>query len=264
MSNLIADHAEIPVKDRKEVVLHPRGNYTAEEIAFAKSEGLDELETRYVLLEAPRPEAFRTPSGNTYRCAGRLYVRMCTDGVRRFVAYMHEDSYQHDFRYFDRVINAARFGRMDGWARYTFKDGSEGWMFEAPNYGIVGKHDFRPARIRITSPTEGAGHNGYGETWGYVCEEPLCREEFHDQEDPSHILESLENTFSDKAGYEIEICKDPTRPDSRWYVNLWMSEDLTELTPDDVAKFANDLQWMGIECATANAKQVAGRAQVSA
>lgn len=256
MSNATAEPTVIPVQDR-EVIVFTAGRFTSEEIDFAKAEGLDRLDTLYVLDERPRLPSFRTPAGVTFRDAGMLYVRTGKDGVRRFVAYVYPDSTNYDFEFFDRAIVRARYGRMEGWVRHTFKDGTEGWWFQASLYSVDGITDPRPASVIITDESETPRLKGSGSTWGYPCEEPRCREEFHDREDPSHTLESLENDFSGKGGYEIEICKDPTRPESRWYVNLWMSEDLTELTPEDVAKFANDLQWMGIECATANAKQQA-------
>ncbi|WP_144797726.1 hypothetical protein [Microbacterium paludicola] len=233
---------EMPVEDRRTWVAS-RAPFTEEERAFAEQEGTLRLETRYVRSQLPQPENFKTPDGHSYRNAGNLYIRTCGDGVRRFVAYMHADSVHHDFRYFDRMINDARFGRMDGWKRHTFNNGDEVWIFDYPNYATDSLHEFKPASIIDES------------SWGYPCSEPRCREDFHEDEDGSHTLEVLEDQPTSRGSYEIEICKDATRPDSAWYLNLWMNGDLTELTPAQVAKLANDLNWMSIECETTNAKE---------
>lgn len=255
MTNAIAESPQIPVKDRKEIKLDTRSRFTREELSFAEAEGLNRLETRYVLMNGQRDESFHTPGGNTFRHAGLLYIRPCRDGVMRFVAYVYEDAVQQDFRHLDRAINNARFGRMAGWNRYTFKDGAEGWIFDYPNYNVDRLRDFKPAQVIITDASASPRNVGYGSSWGYPCDEPRCREEFHEDEDVSHTLDVLENQLTDTASYTIEICKDATKPDSAWYVNV-DSGELYELTPEQIATFANDLRWMGIECATANAKQI--------
>lgn len=243
---------DFPVEDRKTLTVNRRRPSTREELDFAGREKTELLETRYVLLDKPRDESFATPEGHTFRSAGALYIRTCRDGARRFVAYMHKGSVHHDFRYFDRVINDARFGRMDGWDRYTFNSGDEGWIFDYPNYQIDHLQDFRPAQVIMDESSDSPNILGFGTTWGYPCEEPRCREGYHDDEDCSHTLESVHNQLTERGGYEIEICKDMTKPDSDWYVNFWANGDLTELRPEHVATLANDLQWMGIECKNTN------------
>ena len=219
-----------------------RTAYTPDELKFAEREGTERLATRYVHLKRTRDESFMTPEGDSFRSAGTLNLRTCRDGVRRFVAYMHDDSVHHDFRYFDRVIADARFGRMDGWERYTFKDGDEGWVFTYPNYQTDHLKVFKPAVIIDE------------DSWGYPCDEPRCRETHHSDDDSSHTLDALQGQLGRNAGYEIEICKDATKPNSAWYLNFWTCGDLSELTPADAAKLANDLNWMSIECQTTNAK----------
>lgn len=239
------DSRKLPVKARQTLVLS-RGAYTREELAFAEKEGTDRLETRYVQLRRARSESFTTPEGGSFRSAGSLCIRTCRDGVRRFVAYMHDDSVHHDFRYLESVITDARFGRMDGWERYTFKDGDQGWTFDYPNYQIDRLKEFKPAVIIDESG------------WGYPCNEPRCRETHHrNDESASHTLESVECELGRYGGYEIEICKDAEKPDSEWYLNVWVQGELSELTPAQVSKLANDLNWMSIECQTTNAKEVA-------
>ena len=243
----------LPTKRRETLVLN-RKPYTAEELDFAAKEGTLRLESRYVLEKRGRESAFRTPSGEQFRSAGSLYIRTCRDGVRRFCAYVHADSTHHDFRYLDEVINDARHGRMDGWKRHTFKDATEGWVFEYTNYAVDKLKIFKPAEVIIEEQSDSDTLVGFGSAWGYPCDEPRCREKLHDSEEGSHTLESLENAPTTRGSYEIEICKDMTKPDSDWYVNFWAAGDLSELTPEQIATLANDLQWMGLECATTNAK----------
>ncbi|MFJ4999892.1 hypothetical protein ACIP5T_17200 [Microbacterium sp. NPDC088619] len=244
----------LPVKDRQTLGRN-RAPFTAEETAFAKQEGISRLEVRYILSKKPRDEDFVTPDGDTFRSAGDLYIRTCRDGVRRFTAYMNEGSVQHDFRYFDRVVADAMSGRMDGWVRHTFKDGDEGWAYEYPNYQIDHIKEVKPACVIVEEESEAAMLVGFGSEWGYPCEEPRCREEYHEHDAVNHSLEVLENQLTERGGYEIEICKDIKYPELGWVLNVWTGPDLTELTPEQVATFANDLQWMGIECATTNAKE---------
>lgn len=257
MNTTVAPEADnLEVKDTP-VLIRRRTSYTREELAFAEREKTDRLETRYVLVDRPRHASFTTPDGESFRSAGSLYIRTCRDGVRRFTAYVHEESVHHDFRYLDRVINDAKFGRMDGWDRYTFKDGDEGWIFDYPNYGINRLNHFKPAQVLVEETSDTSGVIGYGSSWGYPCDEAQCREKYHEDEEVTHTLDSLTSELTSRAGYEIEICKDFTRPDSPWYLNLWTAEDLTELTPEQVTRFANDLNWMAIECKTTNAKEAA-------
>lgn len=254
MTTVAPNTDDLPTKDTGTMAVNRRAPYTQDEREFARREGLTRLETRYVLVDTPRHETFKTPDGTSYRSAGSLYVRPCKDGELRFVAYMHADTVHHDFLYFDRVINNARFGRMAGWDRYTFKNGDEGWIFDYPNYHIDGLDEFKPAHVIVEEPSDGAGHVGYGSSWGYPCTDSRCREEFHEHETADHTLESLEYDLTSRGSIEIEICKDMRAPDSDWYLNVWTGGDLTELTPEQVARFANDLQWMGIECANANSR----------
>ncbi|KQQ66101.1 hypothetical protein [Microbacterium sp. Leaf320] len=244
---------KLPVKAR-ETIVRDRSDYTAEERAFSRSEQIRTLDTMWVLTKRPRPEDFCTPDGDTFRTAGDLYIRAGRDGVRRFTAYMHEGSVDHDFRYFDEVILDARNGRMAGWVRHTFKDGDEGWLYEFPNYQTTSLKEPTPAFVIIEEPSESESLVGYGTEWGYPCAEAACREQFHDEHTGSHTLDSIEKSLNNRGSYEIEINKDVTKPDSDWFVNVWLSGDCTELTPSQVADLANDLRWLGITCTTANTK----------
>lgn len=255
--SVITDTASLPIRKRVTMAFDRRSPYTNAEIEFSEAEKTQRLETRYALLDKPRDESFRTPEGDSFRSAGSLYLRTCRDGVRRFIAYMHEGSIHHDFQYFDRVINDAKFGRMHGWVRHTFNDGDEGWAFEYPDYQIDNLDLSKPARLLIEESSNSPTIVGYGAMWGYPCDESRCRESVHESEEANHTLDSLDNQLTKRGGYEIEICKDMTKPDSDWFVNLWANGDLTELTPEQIATLANDLQWMGLECATTNAKQCA-------
>ncbi|MGM1018005.1 MAG: hypothetical protein ACQEW8_10755 [Actinomycetota bacterium] len=245
--------ADLPLKERESIVFS-RESYTREELAFAEKEKTERLETRYVLTAKQRDATFRTPDGHSFRCAGDLYLRVCRDGARRFVAYVHKDSVHHDFKYFDRVINDAKFGRMSGWERHTFKDGTEGWWFNYPNYQIDGLKDFKPANVLIEEPSASPNLEGFGSSWGYPCNESRCREKYHEDDDGNHVLEVLGHDLTTRGSYEIEIRKDAMDPDSAWYLNVWTNGDLCELSAEQAARFANDLSWMSIECQTANAK----------
>lgn len=256
MSTVTLNAETMPVKNPTTIQVDRRGrNYTADELAFARAEGLDNLPTRYVLEEKPRRETFTTDEGYIFRDAGTLYVRKCADGQRRFVAYLQDGAVHHDFRYLDRVINDAAHGRMQGWDRYTFKNGDEGWIFDYTSYQIDHLNEFIPAAVIIDETSDSPGLVGYGTSWGIPCTEPRCRNKFHESEDVNHVLEVLEDTINERGSYEIEICKDLTKPDSRWYLNVWVNGDTTELNHEQVAKLANDLTWMALECQTTNAKE---------
>lgn len=243
-----------PTKDR-EIINFDLGRSTPEELAFSESEELHLLETRYVLMDKPRPANFRNPDGVVFRCAGDLNIRTCRDGERRFVVYVHADSLDHDFRFFDRIIRRARAGRMQGWKRYTFKNGDEGWIFDYINYALDPIDEFKPAEVIITDSLEASTNVGFGSTWGYRCEETACRDAVHEPEEASHTLEVVERQLGRWGTYVIEICKDISKPDSDWYLNTWTRGELDEMTPEQVTTYANDLNWMAIECSTANVKQ---------
>lgn len=258
MSNTVTQSTDtLPVISR-DTITRNRAPLTATERAFAFKEGLARLETRYILSKKKRDADFKTPEGDHFRSAGDLYIRTCRDGVRRFTAYMHDGSVDHDFRYFDQVIRDAMNGRMDGWKRHTFKDGDEGWIYNYSNYRSDGL-TFKPALVIIDQDAhpDATMLVGYGETWGFNCEEPRCREKHHTHDAIHHTLDELTNQLTKRGSYEIEICKDINAPDGPWYVNFWSGPDLTELTPEQIATLANDLQWMGLEAATTNAKEPA-------
>lgn len=256
MSNTVTQPTDTLPAISRPTITRDTGSFTATERAFAWNEGLSKLETRYILSKAKRADDFKTPEGDAFRSAGALYVRTCRDGERRFTAYMHDDSVDHDFRYFDRVIIDAMNGRMHGWSRYTFKNGDEGWAYDYPNYQ-TDRLKFKPALVIVDEEAhpDATMLVGYGKTWGFKCDEPRCRETSHEHDAIHHTLDELTNQLTKRGSYEIEICKDIAEPDSPWYVNFWSGPDLTELTPEQIATLANDLQWMGLECATTNTKE---------
>lgn len=239
------------LNESRDVLLLPSkpAPFTDEERELAAREGLRSLETRWVNWDQPRPADGQAPDGCPYRTAGVLYIRTCKDGVRRFVAYMYPESTHHDFRYFDRIMTLASGGRMEGWSRRTFKDGDEGWFFDYQNIRMR-----QPNGEPLPDPIPAGIIDD--ETWGYRCDEPACREKYHDEIDGNHTHEALERELNKYSNYEIEIVKDGASPDSDWYLNVWTgSNDMTELTPEQLATYVNDLNWMAIECQTLNAKE---------
>lgn len=231
--------------------------YSEDELSFAHNEGLSRMETRYVLTTDTRCENLTYPDGKVFRDAGWIYIRTCLDGVRRFVVYTYKKADQHDFKYFDRAIRDAMNGRMDGWRRYTFKNGEQGWVFEYGYYRIDNIKEFKPARVIIEQKAEAKSLIGFGSDWGYKCEEPQCREKYHGWQDISHTHDALDKQLTERSSYGIEICKGIADPGAQWYVDIFTSPDFCELTPEQVSAFANDLNWMAIECATTNAKEAA-------
>jgi len=130
---------------------------------------------------------------------------------------------------------------MEGWSEHTFKNGDRGWSFDYPLYhAFEPRDDLRPARVIDE------------DSWGLPCDDPICREKWHDRDDVNHVFEDLENGVSDSNRWEIEICKELEQPESDWYLNLCFSPDMTELTPDQVGALVNDLQWMLADCRQLN------------
>lgn len=244
-------------REAKTLPFPRRRPHTPEEVAFARDEGLSDLPVRYVLLSKPRGANFATPDGGHFRPAGRLNVRRCRDGVRRFVAYLHPDSIRHDFRHLDHAIANATCGGMEGWRRHTFKGDDDGWVFGYTSYQIDGLKNAIPAEIIITETSDSPGLVGYGTEWGIPCTEPRCMNTHHENLDESHTLETLTRKVGDYFEYEIEIVKYAGKTDAKWHINIDGGTELSEATPEMIASFTNDLNWMSIECATANAKESA-------
>lgn len=178
-----------------------------------------------------RARIWRTTDGQWWRRGGTVQIRRCPslDGARAFVVTIWKGANSDDVRFMLKTVERTRRGEDFGffWDRIV-----AGWADE---------HTYTSGTSRVYR--DPYTHGDFSQR-PMVCDVPLCRSQWHEG-DPLHEVGAI-----DGDGYWINVCR--TADEDLWHVDV--HADYAEFTPDQVADFVNDLQWMRAECERANAK----------
>lgn len=215
-----------------QVLVDPHDAFTEEEIA--------EMPVVYVASKVGRLHIWRDSRGRWFRTAGHVRIRN-REGAHVIVVGLYDGADEHDLWMFDKTIELLKSGRQKApqWVRITSDwadDRTFSLVFTARRY--VDPYITKSEANKV-----------------FVCSEKLCREQVHGA-DESHTLDTLRRDLGKYFVYEIEINKYSHEPDGRWFLNIDGGAELSEATPEMLSTFANDLQWMSIECTNANTKEV--------
>lgn len=212
-------------------LVDPHDAFSEEEIA--------EMPVVYVASKVARLHIWRDAQGRWFRSAGYVRIRV-RDGAHTIVIGVYDGADEHDLWVFDRTVELLKKGRQENpqWVKITSDWADEktfALVFTSRKYVDPYRTKSEAAKV-------------------LVCAEKLCRKQVHLAGD-SHMLETLRRDLGKHFSYEIEISKYSDKPNARWFVNVDGGTELSEATPEMVSTFANDLQWMSIECANANTKE---------
>ncbi|MDQ1217980.1 hypothetical protein [Microbacterium arborescens] len=186
-----------------------------------------------------RAEVWRAHDGSWYRHAGFVRIQPCDDGVRRFVVLIPQGANRDDVEHLLRSVRRARNGELGHrWAQVT-SDWADELTFSL-------RFTSRPYR----DPHMFTDHSQPA----FVCDEPLCRDSWHDGYG-THEADSVTRKLpEDRGRYSISVTRMPEGGEP-WKVDV-MADDFFG-TPEDVAAFVSDLQWMSETCRRANEGAVA-------
>ncbi|AKV86384.1 hypothetical protein AKG07_08805 [Microbacterium sp. CGR1] len=217
----------------------PNGNELVDPHDSFSDEEIADMPVVYVAATYGRLHIWRDNTGAWFRRAGRITIRL-RKGERVIQVALHDGADEHDLRWFNEAIEELKNGRPNSpqWVRITSDwadDRTFALVFTSRRYGDPYLKGSNAAKVA-------------------VCTERLCREQVHEDGDP-HTLETLQRSLGKYFTYEIEIKKYSDENDAHWFVNVDGGAELSEATPEMLSTFANDLQWMSIECANANAKE---------
>lgn len=205
--------------------------------AFSDDE-LADMPIVYVRATFGRLHIWRDNKGTWFRTPGRITIRL-RNGERVIQVALFDGADEHDLWFFRKTIEKLKAGRRQDpqWVRIT-----SDWADER-TFALV-----FTSRAYVDPYT-----NGSEAAKVSICKEKLCREQIHEGDEP-HTLEVLQRDLGKYFGYEIEINKYSRDKDARWELFVDVGTEMSEATPEMVSTFANDLSWMAIECANANAK----------
>lgn len=206
--------------------------------AFSDEE-IEGMPVVYVAATYGRLHIWRDRKGSWFRTAGRISIRL-RDGERVIQVALFDGADEHDLLWFYEAIELLKASRRKNpeWVRIVSDwadDRTFALVFTARSY--ADPYTNRSAAAKV-----------------FVCAEKRCREQVHTVGD-THTLETLTRSLGEYFAYEIEILKYSHLADQKWHVDV-SSGEMTEATPEMIATFVNDLNWMAIECANANAKEV--------
>lgn len=204
--------------------------------AFSDDE-LADMPVVYVASNIGRVHIWRDERGRWWRSAGYVRIRL-REGIRVIVVGLYDGADEHDLWRLDNTIEKLKSGRAENpeWVRIT-----SDWADDL-TFALV--FTSRPYVDPYTTRSEAEQV--------FVCDEKQCRDQVHKLED-HHTLDTLARSVGKHFGYEIEIVKYSHKDSAKWHVDI-ESRELSEATPEMIAAFVNDLNWMSIECAIANKK----------
>lgn len=205
--------------------------------AFSDEE-IEGMPVVYVAATYGRLHIWRDRKGSWFRTAGRISIRL-RDGERVIQVALFDGADEHDLLWFNSAIELLRRGRRKNpeWVRIV-----SDWADER-TFALV--FTSRSYVDPYTNKSDAAKV--------FVCTEKQCREQVHEVED-SHTLDTLTRSVGKNFDYEIGIVKYSHLPNQKWHVDVSGGE-MAEATPEMIGTFVNDLNWMSIECANANAKE---------
>ncbi|GAA1733049.1 hypothetical protein [Microbacterium paludicola] len=191
-------------------------------------------------VRGSRVHVWRDPQGSWWRNPGTVSIRPALDGDgRAIVVTLYVGANESDLKWLLEWVDRARSGAgLDS----DWQHVSAEW---ADDHTFVLDYDSRPYADPYTHRDKSPKVT--------VCGEPLCIHKWH-TEDSWHELDSVYEEPHPGVTYSISVEKllaedENDEPDG-WFVNVHTSEFYG--TPDDVARFVNDLQWMQQECRRAN------------
>ena len=180
-----------------------------------------------------RVQVWRSLQGQWYRKGGVLRIQP-HEGQRVYKIILYRGATTEDLDELLREVAAMRAGETSrAWEKLDVKWGDDRtFLHRFSSYPYDDPYvcaDYS-ARVRI-------------------CDEPRCREKWH-PDGTYHTLDSITRKLPERrGGYEIEVCKRFGKS-ARWTVDVFADEFYG--TPEDVASFVSDLQWMQEECRRAN------------
>lgn len=176
-----------------------------------------------------RVRVWRTADGRWWRRGGTIRIQKwpTPDGERAFVINVWRGANSDDVKFMQRIVEGARRGEDFDflWSPIT-----SDWADEHTYHSVTS----RPYSDPYT-------HGDYAGRVS-ICDEPLCRSQWHDGT-PLHELDTAEG-----PGYSIIVGRVDDEP--LWHVDVYA--DGAEFTPRELTGFVNDLQWMRAECERAN------------
>jgi hypothetical protein len=212
-------------------MIDPHDIFTEEEIAA--------LKVVYVVDRGRRVHIWRDGKGRWFRTAGYVAIKM-RGGERVIQIGLSKGADTQDVAAFEEAVTRLREGRTKHpeWRRSAASwadDRTLQLVFASRRY--VDPYEWKPSAPKVE-----------------VCTEARCRDQIHEAGD-SHTLEVLARSLGRYFQYEIDITKYSHVDDALWLLNINGGTELSEATPEMIASFVNDLNWMAIECDTANKKE---------
>lgn len=184
-----------------------------------------------------RVKVWRGSDGAWYRHAGFLRIQEENDGVRKFVVLLSRGANRSDL---DSLLAAVKRNRA----------GESGRVWVKRDVGWGGWADDRTFTYALTSRLYVDPYTHYDVDPEVVaCEEASCCKQWHEDDD-NH---ELDRVSADRPGgrYSISVNRSSADPEAPWFVNVYADD--FEGTPEMVAAFVSDLQWMQEACRRANA-----------
>lgn len=183
---------------------------------------------------------WRSGTGTWFRRGGSVGIRKWhqADGARAFVVFLHVGANEDDLKNLLHAVEKARRGEgLNEWRRANTPEADDltfTLQYTSFSYGDPYVYGDRSPKVS-------------------VCDERQCVHKWH-TEYGEHVMDSLDNRLTGGSGFYTLSVYRPLDEDE-WKVSVYTDEFFG--TPDDVAKFVNDLQWMTEECRRANMKAVA-------
>lgn len=216
----------------------PAGNVLVDPHDVFSDEEIVDMPVVYEAATRGRLHIWRDEKGKWFRTPGRINIRL-RHGERVIQVALFDGADEHDLWWLNRRIEGLKDGRNKNpeWVRVT-----SDWADDR-TFALVFRS--RPYVDPYVTKSNAAKV--------FVCAETQCREQVHEAEE-THTLDTLTRSVGTYFAYEIEIVKYSHLPNAKWHVDVCGTE-MCEATPEMIATFVNDLNWMSIECANANAKE---------
>jgi hypothetical protein len=188
-----------------------------------------------------RAQVWRTADGEWWRRGGTVRIQKWPepDGARSFVVFLWKGANEDDLKFMLEQVERARQGIAfdDEWQRVT-SDWADDLTFACTlSRSYLDPYTHRDDSLHV-----------------HACDDALCIRKWHKTYDRHELDEVRKQIPSKEGSYRIAVGRDVDAPPNGWIVDVYTDEFYG--TPDDVAAFVSDLQWMQEECRRANEKAV--------
>ncbi|MBP2419662.1 hypothetical protein [Microbacterium imperiale] len=186
-------------------------------------------------------QVWRSMDGTWWRDSGHLRIQLCKDGVRRFVLFLSDGATRTDLKHLLDTVHRHRAGKTRrAWRQHSAGFGGSG---DDLTFSLAFHHrEYADPYTHRETDLEVA-----------VCDEPLCGADWHDGYG-THEADSVTRKLPEGRGrYQISVTRMPEAGEP-WKVDVFSDEFFG--TPEDVALFVSDLQWMSETCRRANESAV--------